>query len=221
MRYCDCASVDLLLQVIFGKFGSRDCPQYFGTGPMDQQGTRHGGPATWMSRTFVFVWSDLENICDLRLVIRALLAGGVTGPCDIKCRGTPWAGGVTSLHHLTRRGGVYSFNFLGELGTSRRRRVIQGPDTSSRGRLQVQGRDTSRHYRLTGARHITSLLPTKVQCPRCGYPSASFYLRRFNPLFLFRRRSFFPSPIHRISHAQTLTHQNRSSGSKGYHGESA
>jgi hypothetical protein len=56
--------------------------------------------------------------------------------------GNPWAGGVTSFYLLTRRGG-----FSEGLGTSRRRRVIEGTDTSSR-----------------------------VQCPLCDYPSSSFYL---------------------------------------------
>jgi hypothetical protein len=42
MRYCDCTSGDRLIQVIFGKFRSRYCPQCFGTGPSDQGGTRHG-----------------------------------------------------------------------------------------------------------------------------------------------------------------------------------
>jgi hypothetical protein len=53
-------------------------------------------------------------------------------------------GGVTSFYHLARRGG-----FSEGLGTSRRRRVNQGP-TRQVGRLQVQGRDTSRRCRLTG-----------------------------------------------------------------------
>jgi hypothetical protein len=77
MRYCDCAAGVLLLQVIFGKFTSRNCPQCFGTGPSDQGGTRHGGSAAWISRTSVFVGSDLENPCELQLVIRARLAGGI------------------------------------------------------------------------------------------------------------------------------------------------
>ncbi len=52
-------------------------PQYFGTDPIDQGGTRHGGSGVWISRTFAFVWSELENPCELQLVIRALPAGGV------------------------------------------------------------------------------------------------------------------------------------------------
>ena len=62
----------------------------------------------------------------------------------------------------------------GRLGTLRRSRVIQGHDTSSRYHLQIQGLDTSPCCYLTGARHITSLSPTKVQCPLCDYPSTSF-----------------------------------------------
>jgi hypothetical protein len=91
-----------------------------------------------------------------------------------------------------------------ERDTSRRRRVIQGL-TSQVGRLQVQGRDTSRRCHLTGARHTTSLPPTRVHCPLCGYPSASFYLRRFNP-FLFRRLGFFSFSITVFVTAHTLTH---------------
>jgi hypothetical protein len=53
------------------------CPQYFGTGPSDQGGTRHGESAAWIPRTSVFGWSDLENPCEIQIVIRALLAGGV------------------------------------------------------------------------------------------------------------------------------------------------
>ena len=34
---------------------------------------------------------------------------------------------------------------------------------------------------------------------------SEFYLRRFDPLFFFRRRGFFSSPIHRIRHTHTLT----------------
>ena len=118
-----------------------------------------------------------------------------------ECRGNRLAGGSTSFYLLTIRGG-----FSGGLDTSRRRRVIQGHDTSSPCRLQVQGPDTSRRCRLTGARHITSLPPTRVQCPLCGYPSASFNLRRFSPLFLFRRGgSFFLTDSPYLSRAQ-LTH---------------
>ncbi len=56
---------------------NRNCPKCFSTGPIDQGGTRHGGSAAWISRTSVFVWSDLENRGELQVVIRALLAGGV------------------------------------------------------------------------------------------------------------------------------------------------
>jgi hypothetical protein len=95
----------------------------------------------------------------------------------------------------------------------------QGPDTSSCGRLQVQGLDTSRRCRLTGARHLTSSPPIRVQCPLCGSLSASFYLRRFNPLFLFRRRGFFSFSIYRIRHAHTLTSPPGASGRNGSHEE--
>ena len=97
---------------------------------------------------------------------------------SVSCRmqGIPLAVGVTSFCRLVRR--VF---FPGGLGTSRRRRVIQGTDTSSRVHLQVHVRHTSRRYRLTGDRHITSLPSTRVQCPLCGDPSESFYLHRFHP----------------------------------------
>jgi hypothetical protein len=36
------------------QFRSRNCPQYSGTDPNDQGGNRHGGSATWISRTYVF-----------------------------------------------------------------------------------------------------------------------------------------------------------------------
>jgi hypothetical protein len=120
---------------------------------------------------------------------------------SVSCQmqGESSAGGVTSFYRLVRRGG-----FSEGLGTSRRRRVIQGP-TRQVGRLQVQGRDTPRRCHLTGTRHTTSLLSTRVHCPLCGYPSASFYLRRFNP-FLFRRLGFFSFSITVFVTAHTLTH---------------
>jgi hypothetical protein len=120
---------------------------------------------------------------------------------SIRCQiqGNPSAGGVTSFYRLDRRGG-----FSEGLGTSRRRRVIQGL-TSQVDRLQVQGRDTSRRCHLTGTRHTTSLPPTRVHCPLCGYPSTSFYLRRFNP-FLFHRLGFFPFSITVFVTAHILTH---------------
>ena len=93
----------------------------------------------------MFVWPDLGILGPLHLVIRALLPGGIN----------------TGL-------------FSGGFGTSRRRLVIQGHNTSSSYRLQVQGLDTSRRCRLTGSRHIMSLPSTRVPCPLCGCPSASF-----------------------------------------------
>jgi hypothetical protein len=80
-------------------------------------------------------------------------------------RGNPWSGGVTSFYSSEDGGGV-SEGF----GTSRRRHVIQGTDTSSRDRLQVQGYDTSSRCRLTGVRHTTSLSPTRVQYHLCDHP---------------------------------------------------
>jgi hypothetical protein len=73
--------------------------------------------------------------------------------------------GVTSFYRLARRGG-----FSEGLGTSRRRRVIQGP-TRQVGRLQVQGRDTPRRCRLTG-------LDTPRLCRLPGYNALSAAIRR-------------------------------------------
>ncbi len=125
-----------------------------------------------------------------------------------------WAGGVTSFYRFGRRGG-----FSEGLGTSRHRRVNQGP-TRQVGRLQVQRRDTSRRCHLTGSRHTTSLPPTRVHCPLFGYPSANFYLRRFNP-FLFRRLGFFFLFDYRIRHcARFDTSPPGAFGRNGFHGES-
>jgi hypothetical protein len=94
---------------------------------------------------------------------------------------------VEYLHFIASEdGGVF------QRGSARHVDVatIRDP-TRQVGHLQVQGRDTSRRCRLTGTRHTTSLPFTRVQCPLCGYrccyPSVSFYLHRFKPLFLFRR----------------------------------
>jgi hypothetical protein len=62
---------------MFGNLRSRNYPQYFGTGPIDQGGTSHGGSVAWISRTSVVVYSDLENLGELQLVIRTLLVGGI------------------------------------------------------------------------------------------------------------------------------------------------
>ena len=186
------------LQVIFGNLSSRNCPQYFGTGPIDQGGTRHGGSALG-SRELLCLFGRISGTLACYSSLSELCLPGESASC--RMQGESAAGGVTSFYRLASRGG-----FSGGLGTSRRRRVIQGHDKSSRCRLQVQGPDTSRRCRLTGARHITSLPPTRVQCPLCGYPSASFYLRRFSPLFLFRRGgSFFLTDSPYLSRAQ-LTH---------------
>ncbi len=126
MRSCDCAACDLLQQMLFGKFRSRNCPQYFGTGPSDPSpgGTRHGGSAAWISRTSVFVWPDLGKLWSATVRYPSSAYRG--NPRAVECRGNPLAGGVTSFYRLERR--VF---FSGGLGTSRRRRVIQGHDTSS------------------------------------------------------------------------------------------
>jgi hypothetical protein len=92
------------------------------------------------------------------------------------------------------------------LVTSRRRHVIQGPDTSSRVLLQVQGRDTSSRCRLTGARHTMSLPPTRVQCPLCAYPSANFLPSPIQSVFPIPSESFFSLFDSPYSSLYTLWH---------------
>ncbi len=78
----------MLVEGSLGKT-SRFHTQSFGTGPNDQGGTRNGGSDAWISRTSVFVKSDLEYLGELQLVIRALLAGGI--------RQLSNAGGITGM----------------------------------------------------------------------------------------------------------------------------
>ncbi len=58
----------------------------------------------------------------------------------------------------------------------------------------------------TGTRYVMWLTSVGVQYLLCDYPSTSFYLHRFNPLFLFRRRGFFSSrwPYSSLSHFDTF-----------------
>jgi hypothetical protein len=94
-----------------------------------------------------------------------------------------------------------------------------GADTSSRPLTGTGVRHVT--SRLTGVRHTTSLPPTRVQCLLYGYPSASFYLRRFNP-FLFRRLGFFFLFDYRLCHcAHFDTSPPGAFGRNGFHGESA
>jgi hypothetical protein len=79
-----------------------------------------------------------------------------------------------------------------------------GADTSSRPLTGTGARHVT-SLSPDRARHTTSLPPTRVHCPLCGCPSASFYLRRFNP-FLFRRLGFFSFSITVFVTASTLTH---------------
>ena len=137
-------------------------------------------------------------------------------PRPVEYRGNPWSGGVTSF--FSHKTGCFS----GDLGTSRRRRVIQGHDTSSCCRLQVQGLDTSRRYRLTGARHITSLSPTRVQCPFCGCPSASFtFTDSIRCSSSVRKFFFFLTDSPNSSRAHFDTTPTGAFGRNGSHGESA
>jgi hypothetical protein len=68
---------------------SRNCPQYFGTGLVDQEGTRRSGSAAWISRTSKFVRSDLENSGELQLVIRAPLVGE-SASCQMQGESVSW-----------------------------------------------------------------------------------------------------------------------------------
>ena len=89
--------------------------------------------------------SDLENLGEQQLVIRALLAEGIR---ELSKAGGICGGGVSSFCRLARRG-VFSEG----LGTPRR--VNQGLDTSK----SVQGIDTSNSaaYRYRGStRHVVA-----------------------------------------------------------------
>ena len=91
--------------------------------------------------------SDLENLSELQLVIRALLAEGIR---ELSNTGGIRGGGVTAFCRLARRGG-----FSEGLGTPRRRRVNQGLDTSK----SDQGLDKSKSaaYGYRGAtRHVVA-----------------------------------------------------------------
>jgi len=89
--------------------------------------------------------SDLENLGERQLVIRALLAEGIR---ELSKAGGIRGGGVTPFYRLRRGGG-----FSEGLGTPRR--VNQGLDTSK----SVQGLDTSKSaaYRYRGStRHVVA-----------------------------------------------------------------
>ena len=163
------------------QFRSRNCPQYFGTGPNDQGGTRHGGSAAWISRTSVIVGR----------ISRTLVSDSSLSNMNPRW----WSNIFLSL---------WGF-FSGGLGTTRRRRVNQGLDTSSR---PLTG---------TGARHVTSLPSDRSAIHHvvaayqgthllCGYLSAGFSPHRFGPMFLFRRLGFFSFSITVFVTAHTLTH---------------
>ena len=180
MRFCDCAACDLLLQVIFGKLSSRNCPQYFGTGPIDQRATRHGGSAAWISRTSVFGrisgtlvrYSSLSELCLSGESVSSRLHGESVGW---------WSNIILS----PRKTGVF------QGGSARHVDVA-----SSRGTT----RQVVAAYRYRGSTHhvVTAYQGTM---PSLGISVGEFYLRRFNPLSFFGRRGF-----HRICHAHTLTH---------------
>ena len=83
--------------------------------------------------------SDLENLGERQLVIRALLAEGIR---ELSKTGGIRGGGVTSFYRLARRG-VFSEG----LGTPRRRRVNQGLDTSKSAAYRYRG--STRHVVAT------------------------------------------------------------------------
>ena len=83
--------------------------------------------------------SDLENLGERQLVIRALLAEGIR---ELSKAGGIRGGGVTSFYRLARRGG-----FSEGLGTPHRRRVNQGLDTSKSAAYRYRG--STRHVVAT------------------------------------------------------------------------
>ena len=129
------------LQVIFGNLSSRNCPQYFGTGPIDQGGTRHGGSADWISTTSVFVCRILGTLVRYSS-LSELCSPGESVSCRMQGESVGWWSNII-LSPLKK------WVFSRGLVTSRRRRVIQGLDTSRRCHPQIQGYDTSRRCRLT------------------------------------------------------------------------
>jgi hypothetical protein len=208
MRYCDCAACDPLLHAIFGKFGSRNCPSA-SVWPIDQGVTDTG-----------LLLGSRELLCLFGRISRSLVSCS-----SLSELGLP--GESVSYQMQLESVGWWSNIILSPRKTGEFFRGARHVTSPSR-------HPGARHVKslpLTGAgaRHVTlwpldrgsthpSLPPTRVQCPLCGYPSASFYLRRFSPLFLFRRRGFLTSPIHRIRHALTLTHIRPVPN--GSHGES-
>jgi hypothetical protein len=144
---------------------------------------------------------------------------GESVSCQIQ--GNTWAGGVTSLLSPRKTGGV--FRGARHVGTSRRRRVIQGTDTSSR---PLPG---------TGARHVTSLPPDRVATHHvvAAYQGtmSSLWLSvgKFLPRSFYLADSircscsvdefFFPFSITVFVTEHTLTHlQPGSSGVTGFMG---
>jgi hypothetical protein len=137
-----------------------------------------------------------------------------SNPSAIKCRGNPWAGGVTSFYRLARRGG-----FSEGLGTSRRRRQ-SGADTSSR---PLTG---------TGERQITSLSPDRgsthhvVAAYQGTLPSLRLSVGKFLPSLIqsvpIPSTRFFFLFDYRIRHcARFDTYPPGAFGRNGFHGESA
>ena len=119
------------------QFRSRNCPQCCGTGPIDQGGTRHGGSAAWISRTSAIVGRISRTLVSCSSLSELYLPGESVN-CQIQGESVGWWSNIILSPRKT--GG-----FSEGLGTSRRRRVNQGPDTSSR---PLTG---------TGARRVTSL----------------------------------------------------------------
>ena len=202
------------LQVVFRNLSSRNCPQYFGTGPIDQGGTRHGGSALG-SRELLCLFGRISGTLACYSSLSELCLPGESASC--RMQGESAAGGVTSFYRLASRGG-----FSGGLGTSRRRRVIQRHDKSSRCRLQVQG-----------ARHVTSLPSDRgsthhvVAAYQGTMPSLRLSVGKFLPspiqpvVSIPSGRFFFP---HRFTVfvARTIdTSPPGAFGRNGFHGESA
>ncbi len=195
VRSCDCAACDLLLQVIFGKFRSRNCPQYFGTGPIDQGGTRHGGLLLG-SRELLCSFDRISGTLVRCSSLSELSLPGESVSCRIQGESVGWWS--ISILSPRKTGGVFR---------------------GARHVTSTSCHPGARHVKSflltgTGTRHFTSLPSDRVSThhvvvtyqgtmPSLWLSVGEFYLHRFNPLFFFRRRGFFPSPIHRIRHAHT------------------
>jgi hypothetical protein len=152
---------------------------------------------------------------------------GESVSCQIQGESVGWWSNIILSHNTT--GGFFRGS---RYGTSTS--CHSGADKSSRPLTGTGSRHVTSLTPDRGSTH-TSLPPTRVQCPLCGYPSASFFLEgpgigtdwfnpflfRFNP-FLFRRLGFFFLFDYRLRHCTHFdTSPPGSFGRNGIHGECA